>query len=194
MSTILGVSVQIVHILCNSCSLVYLFPTTFRLFAFPICFPPFALNQISTQSSSSFVQFRQCYVILLFTPGVQWGSCYSINSFVCVCFVDRCLSFCPFFFWPLCCLSFFELRILIIPLVSSSSPCFCVVHVIVLFIFLRHFVIHHDCEVDKPFQSITLSCVSEHRWDNQEWTIQRYWQRWVHKTQEVDVKKTKDIS
>jgi hypothetical protein len=23
-----------------------------------------------------------------------------------VCFVDRCLSFCPFFFWPLCCLSF----------------------------------------------------------------------------------------
>jgi len=34
------------------------------------------------------------------------------------CFVDRCLSFYPFL---LCCLSFFDLRILITPLVSSNS-------------------------------------------------------------------------
>ena len=34
---------------------------------------------------------------------------------LCVCFVDRCLSF---FFSPLCCMSFFDLRILITPLVS----------------------------------------------------------------------------
>ena len=40
---------------------------------------------------------------------------------LCVCFVDRCLSF---FFWPLCCLSFIDLRILIPPLVSSNS-CYC---------------------------------------------------------------------
>ena len=33
------------------------------------------------------------------------------------CFVDRCLYF---FFWPLCCL-FFDLHILITPLVSSNS-------------------------------------------------------------------------
>ena len=26
-----------------------------------------------------------------------------------VCFVDRCLSFCTFFFWPLCCLFFFDI-------------------------------------------------------------------------------------
>ena len=32
---------------------------------------------------------------------------------LCVCFVDRCLSFCSFSFWLLCCLSFFDLRILI---------------------------------------------------------------------------------
>ena len=39
-----------------------------------------------------------------------------------------CVTFCRslfvllfFFFWPLCCLSFFDLRILITPLVSSSS-------------------------------------------------------------------------
>ena len=39
----------------------------------------------------------------------------------CVCFVDLCLSF---FFWPWCCLSCFDLRILkflITPLVSSNS-------------------------------------------------------------------------
>jgi uncharacterized RDD family membrane protein YckC len=40
---------------------------------------------------------------------------------VCVCFVDRCLSFCPFSFWPLCCLFFFDLPILITPLLSSNS-------------------------------------------------------------------------
>ena len=33
------------------------------------------------------------------------------------CFVDRCLSF---FFWSLCCLSFFDLWLLIMPLVSSN--------------------------------------------------------------------------
>jgi hypothetical protein len=40
---------------------------------------------------------------------------------LCVCFVDRCLSFCAFFFWPLCCLFVFDIRILIVPFVSSMS-------------------------------------------------------------------------
>jgi hypothetical protein len=34
---------------------------------------------------------------------------------------DRCLSFSTFFFWPLCYLFFFDIRILITPLVSSTS-------------------------------------------------------------------------
>jgi hypothetical protein len=38
---------------------------------------------------------------------------------LCVCFVDHCLSFCPFCFWPLCCLSFdlplWYLQTLLIP-------------------------------------------------------------------------------
>ena len=38
-----------------------------------------------------------------------------------VCFVDRWLSFCTFFFWPLCCLFFCGIRILITSLVSSNS-------------------------------------------------------------------------
>ena len=38
---------------------------------------------------------------------------------LCVCFVDHCLT-CFFFSWPLCCL-FFDLQILITPVVSSNS-------------------------------------------------------------------------
>ena len=55
-----------------------------------------------------------------FTPGFQWSSCYSIVSFMCM----SCRSLFVllyFFFWPLCCLSFFDLRILITPLGSSNS-------------------------------------------------------------------------
>ena len=43
------------------------------------------------------------------------------SLFLSVCFVDRYLSFCPFFIWPLCCLSFFDIRSLIASLVSSNS-------------------------------------------------------------------------
>ena len=49
-------------------------------------------------------------------PDFQWGSCYSIFSFICM--------FCRslfIFFWPLCCLFFFDIQILINPLVSSNS-------------------------------------------------------------------------
>jgi hypothetical protein len=45
---------------------------------------------------------------------------HSRSLVLCVCFVDRCLSFCTLFFWLLCCLFFFNLRILIIPSNSSS--------------------------------------------------------------------------
>ena len=38
-----------------------------------------------------------------------------------VCFVDRCLSFCTFFFLPLCCRFLFDIWIRITPLVSSNS-------------------------------------------------------------------------
>jgi hypothetical protein len=49
-----------------------------------------------------------------FTPGFQWASSYLIFSFMCMfCRSLYVLSY--FFFWPLCCLSFFDLRILITP-------------------------------------------------------------------------------
>ena len=53
-----------------------------------------------------------------FTPSSQWGSCYSVFS--CMCMVCKS-SFCTFYCWSLYCLSIFDLRILITPLVSSNS-------------------------------------------------------------------------
>jgi hypothetical protein len=49
---------------------------------------------------------------LIFTKAIS-----SQCLILCVCFVDRCLSFCPFFSWPLCCLSF-DLLLLTTPLVT----------------------------------------------------------------------------
>jgi hypothetical protein len=46
-----------------------------------------------------------------FTPSFS-GVRVTRSLVLCVCFVDCFLSF---FFWPLCCLSFFDLRILITP-------------------------------------------------------------------------------
>ena len=57
---------------------------------------------------------------LLSSPQVFSGVRVTRALVLCVCFVDCCLSFLSFFFWPLCCL-FFDLRILITPLVSSKS-------------------------------------------------------------------------
>jgi hypothetical protein len=55
-----------------------------------------------------------------FTPGFEWGSCYSIFSFICMFCRSLFVLLC-FFFWPLCCLFFFDIQILIAPLVSSNS-------------------------------------------------------------------------
>ena len=46
------------------------------------------------------------------TPGFQWGSCYSIISCMCM-FCISLFVLLYFFFWPLCCLFFFDLWILI---------------------------------------------------------------------------------
>ena len=53
-------------------------------------------------------------------PDFQWGSCYSIFSFICM-FCGSLFVLLYFFFWPLCCMFFFDIRILIAPLVSSNN-------------------------------------------------------------------------
>ena len=65
-----------------------------------------------------------------FTPGFQRCSCYSIYSFMCM-LCRSLFVLLSFFFWPLYCLSFFDVRILITPLVSSNSSLF---YVYVLYI------------------------------------------------------------
>ena len=55
-----------------------------------------------------------------FIPGFQWGSCYSIFSFICM-FCRLLFVLLYFLFWPLCCLFSFDIRILIAPLVFANS-------------------------------------------------------------------------
>ena len=55
-----------------------------------------------------------------FTHALQCGSCYSIFSFICM-LCRSLFVLLNFFFWPLCCLFFFDIRILIASLVSSNS-------------------------------------------------------------------------
>ena len=47
-----------------------------------------------------------------FTFGFQSGSCYQIFSLLCM-FCRSLFVLLDFFFWPLCCLFFFDIRILI---------------------------------------------------------------------------------
>ena len=56
----------------------------------------------------------------LSSPRVLVGSCFSIISFICMSCRSLFVLLC-FLFWPLCCLFFFDLRILITTLVSSNS-------------------------------------------------------------------------
>ena len=56
----------------------------------------------------------------LSSPPILSGVRVTRSLALCICFVYRCLSFCTFFFWPMCCL-FFDIRILITILVSSNS-------------------------------------------------------------------------
>jgi hypothetical protein len=60
----------------------------------------------------------------LCSPPVLVGVRVAQFFVLCVCFVDRCLSFCTCFFWPLYCLSFFDLRILITSLISWNPSWF----------------------------------------------------------------------
>jgi hypothetical protein len=64
--------------------------------------------------------FQICSIRLIISV---WSWCP--DPLLYVCYVDRCLSFCTFFFWPLCCLFFFDIRILITALVSFGH---CVVY------------------------------------------------------------------
>jgi hypothetical protein len=73
------------------------------------------MKKILENIPSCFLKFISAiFFVIIYLP--FWFSQYVARFLVlCVCFVDRCLSFCP-----LCCLSFSDLWLLIIPLVSSN--------------------------------------------------------------------------
>ena len=70
---------------------------------------------------------RRVQLVEQFTPSFS-GVHVTRSLVLCVFFVDCFLSF---LFWPLCCLSFFDLRILITPLVSSNSSYNNTVHTVI---------------------------------------------------------------
>ena len=85
---------------------------------YPSSVPEFTMCGVGTAYPSSAPEFTMCGVGTAypsgtpeFTIGFQWGSCYSIFSFLCS--VLQIIIF--FKFWPLHCLSFFNLRIFIPP-------------------------------------------------------------------------------
>jgi len=76
-------------------------------------------------------------------PQFLVGSCYSIFSFMCMFCRSLCVLL-SFFLWPLCCLSFFDIQILISPPVFSRvhvtrSLVFCVMFCRSLFVLLFFF-------------------------------------------------------
>ena len=83
-------------------------------------------NQITTTGGTSGAGTAYPTGELEFTPGFQWGSCYSILSFICM-FCRSLFVLLYFLFWPLCCLFFLDIRILITPLLYSNSSYNCAV-------------------------------------------------------------------
>jgi hypothetical protein len=82
-------------------------------------------TNIKVQTRFNFIQmmnylpFRSTRVHMHPLSGYYTGSCYSIFSLLCM-FGKSLFVLLYFFFWPFC-LFFFDLRILIIPLISSSG-------------------------------------------------------------------------
>ena len=68
-------------------------------------------NQINTTGATSGTGTAYPSGAPEFTSGFQWGSCYSIFSFICMLCRSLFVLLC-FFFWLLCCL-FFDIRFLI---------------------------------------------------------------------------------
>jgi hypothetical protein len=134
--TMIGSSLR--HLFCRYSCLIYVTRSLVLYVSFVdrcLSFCPWVFNNEKNAYSKVSVKRHLAWAVLFTFANKSyiWASLsfwcryscliYVTRSLVLyVSFVDRCLSFCPFFsFWPLCCLSCFDLRILITPLVSSNS-------------------------------------------------------------------------
>ena len=77
-------------------------------------------NQINTTCATSREGTAYPSGATEFISVFQWSSCYSIFSFMCM-FCISLFVLLYFLFWSLCCMFFFDIRILIAPLASSNS-------------------------------------------------------------------------
>ena len=90
---------------------------------------PFLIHALSlvTRVTRRFPQVGQELLSIpehLNSPPIFSGVCVARSLVFCVVFRRSLLVLLTFFIWPLCCL-FFDLRILITPLIISNSPCNC---------------------------------------------------------------------
>ena len=108
-----GISVSQMTTICSTCRKHFPVLSSFTTYH-RIC------NQIKTTGATSGAGTAYPSGAPEFTPGFQWGSCYSIFSFIGM-FCRSLFVLLYFFFWPMCFLFYFDIRFLIVSLVSSSS-------------------------------------------------------------------------
>jgi predicted membrane protein len=110
------------------------------------------------------------------------GSCCLIFSVLCIVLLIIVCTFVPF--WPLYCLFFFDLRIMIIPLVSSSFP---YRRLVLYFVYYMNLLLHLFNIHAITFILLWIN-VREYRRGNQKKAFQRNWQHRVHKTKKNKTK------
>ena len=72
----------------------------------------FQVLKSNWKRNKRFSQLSKHCIVCSLIYGFWWGSCYSIFSVVCM-FCRSLFVLLSFFFWPLCCLFFLDIRILI---------------------------------------------------------------------------------
>jgi hypothetical protein len=86
----------------------------FRNMLVVLVFQYLSFELFKSNIDSGKIFFINLFRLLEMNYDIQNSGVRVTRSFVlCVCFIDRCLSVCPFSLWPLCCLFVFDLRILI---------------------------------------------------------------------------------
>ena len=89
------------------------------------------------------LHYWQCafyFTLLVVYLLLQWGSCYLIFSFMCM-FCRSFFVLLYFFFWPLCCLFLFDIRIVITPVVSSTSSWQCTFYFALLVVYILFYIL-----------------------------------------------------